>query len=60
MPSPYVKKGYGELSKRTREEILDFITIRCKDCAGLMQRFYVKGIGFYCLTCNREIILTKL
>jgi ribosomal protein S27E len=45
---------------KAREEILDFITVRCKDCAGLMERFYVKGVGFYCPTCKREIVLTRV
>jgi len=45
-----------------RQEILDFITIRCKDCAGLMRQFKIPQgfIGFYCPTCDRELVLTEV
>jgi len=44
MPSPYVKKGYGEVSKEAEDRIREDIIIKCKVCAcygrnGIM-RFY--------------------
>jgi len=47
---------------KAREEILDFVTIRCKDCAGLMRQFRssIGFIGFYCSTCDRELVLSEV
>jgi len=54
--------GMNNYQDATRKEILDFITIRCKDCAGLMKQFKIpQGFrGFYCLTCDRELVLTEV
>jgi len=42
--------------RKAREEILDFITVRCKDCDRVMTRIDRKGIiAFYCLYCDRNI-----
>jgi len=39
MPSPYVKKGYGEVSKEAEDRIREDIIIKCKVCGGIM-KFY--------------------
>jgi len=54
--------GMNNYQDAIREEILDFVTIRCKDCAGLMKQFKIPQgfIGFYCLTCDRELVLTEV
>ena len=36
-PSPYVKKGYGEVSKRAEDRIRKDIIIKCKHCKRLME-----------------------
>ena len=48
---------------KAREEILDFITVRCKDCNGLMDRMNAcrpnsitrTATAFYCVYCDRSI-----
>ena len=63
MPSPYVKKGYGEVSKRAEDRILDSITVRCKECRRLMprcMRHYENARLYYCLYCERWGSATQL
>ena len=47
---------------KAREEILDFVTVRCKECARLMNQFRSSRgfIGFYCLYCDRDLVLTEV
>ena len=40
--------------RKAREEILDLITVRCKDCHRLMDRMQT-ATAFYCLYCDRCI-----
>jgi len=39
MPSPYVKKGYGEVSKEADDRLRKDIIVKCKVCNGIM-KFY--------------------
>ena len=59
-PSPYVKKGYGEVSKRAEDRIRHEITIKCKKCGGTMQ--YVPAVPplWHCPICLRRVVLTQL
>ena len=47
---------------KAREEILDFVTVRCKDCKRIMNQFRSSHgfIGFYCLYCDRDLVLTEV
>ena len=63
-PSPYVKKGYGEVSKKAEDRIREEIIIKCKECGGNME--YVKLAGskthgiWHCLICLRNVVVTQL
>ena len=39
---------------KAREEILDIITVRCKDCHRTMDRMKT-ATAFYCVYCDRAI-----
>jgi len=39
---------------KAREEILDFITVRCKDCKRIMDQMKA-ATAFYCVYCDRSI-----
>ena len=56
MPSPYVKKGYGEVSKKAEDRILEEITIICKACNSKMMPLYLdlKRIGWVCRDDNNS------
>ena len=56
MPSPYVKKGYGEVSKRAEDRILEEITIICKACNSKMMPLFLddKRIGWVCRDDNNS------
>ena len=75
MPSPYVKKGYGEVSRRAEERIIDDITVRCKVCKGVMKLVTLMTDDnsitgkvnpdkpdrwFHCTICLRNICVTQL
>ena len=47
---------------KAREEILDLIMVRCKDCKRAMNQFRSSRgfIGFYCLYCDRDLVLTEV
>ena len=69
MPSPYVKKGYGEVSKRAEERIREDVIVKCKVCNGIM-KFYESyqlstapietGPYYHCAICLRNVVLTQL
>ena len=45
--------------KKAREEILDIITVRCKDCHRIMDRMKTANCdactAFYCVYCDRSV-----
>ena len=58
-PSPYVKKGYGEVSKRAEDRIRKDIIVKCKHCKKLME-FHednVNGNYYHCYWCLRNVTL---
>ena len=58
-PSPYVKKGYGEVSKKAEERIRKDIIIKCKRCNSHML-FFEDNIGgnyYHCVNCYRKVII---
>ena len=61
MPSPYVKKGYGEVSKRAEERIREDVIVKCKVCDGIMKFHREKTDNYYhCSICLRNVVLTQL
>ena len=64
-PSPYVKKGYGEVSKKAEDRIRDEIIVKCKVCNGIMKyhdishRHNLKNY-YHCAICLRNVVLTQL
>ena len=40
--------------KKAREEILDIITVRCKDCHRIMDQMKT-ATAFWCVYCDRSI-----
>ena len=70
MPSPYVKKGYGEISRRAEDRIRKDIIVKCKVCGGIM-KFYGAYTGiiahdapqdnyYHCAICLRNVVITQL
>jgi acetyl-CoA carboxylase beta subunit len=57
MPSPYVKKGYGEVSKEAEDRIRNEIIVKCKVCKRLMEfiRDDIEGNRYFCDYCLREV-----
>ena len=43
---------------KAREEILDIITVRCKDCHRIMDQMKT-ATAFYCVYCDREFSTYK-
>ena len=61
MPSPYVKKGYGEVSKKAEERIREVILVKCKVCDGIMILRRIGSVSYYhCSICLRNVVLTQL
>ena len=61
MPSPYVKKGYGEVSKRAEDRIREVVLVKCKVCDGIMILHRAKTVNYYhCSICLRNVVLTQL
>ena len=70
MPSPYVKKGYGEVSKRAEHRIRADVIVKCKVCDGIMTYHQetaaeIKALidsehYYYCTICLRKVRLTQL
>ena len=69
MPSPYVKKGYGEVSKRAEDRIRKDVIVKCKVCNGIMkykhQLFLTQSDEdrnnyYHCSICLRNVVLTQL
>jgi len=66
-PSPYVKKGYGEVSKRAEDRIRKEVIIKCKECGGIMKFYRHKekptlqfADYWHCAICLRNIVVTQL
>ena len=70
MPSPYVKKGYGEVSKKAEDRIREDVIVKCKVCNGIMT-FHGAYTGiishdapkhnyYHCAICLRNVLLTQL
>jgi len=58
MPSPYVKKGYGEISKRAEERLRKEIIIKCKICNSIMKKSsFPKSYLYHCAICLRNVDL---
>jgi hypothetical protein len=59
MPSEYIKKGYGELSKDAEDRIRDDLTIICKQCNHILNYYRTElGDGYYkCTNCFRIVTL---
>ena len=57
MPSPYVKKGYGEVSKRAEDRIRKDVIIKCKHCKRLMEfiKDDINGNRYFCDWCLRDV-----
>jgi len=71
MPSPYIKKGYGEVSKRAEDRIREDVIVKCKVCGGIMKFYnvelmdtYIESEGrknyYHCSVCLRNVVLTQL
>ena len=66
MPSPYVKKGYGEVSKRAEDRIRKDVIVKCKVCGGIMKfqetENAIEFINnyYHCSICLRNVVLTQL
>ena len=65
MPSPYVKKGYGEVSKRAEDRIRKDVIVKCKVCHTIMEFSFVfasqdKEGCYHCPVCPRNVIITQL
>ena len=69
MPSPYVKNGYGEVSKRAEDRIREDVIVKCKVCNGIMKYMhqYIPETNdenrknyYHCAICLRNVILTQL
>jgi ribosomal protein S27E len=46
---------------KAREEILDFITVRCKDCKEVMDQIILSPeLRYYCKHCKRDITLLEV
>ena len=72
MPSPYVKKGYGEVSKRAEDRIRKDVIVKCKVCGGIMKYIDLKTLEpsytfgsprenyYHCSICLRNVVLTQL
>ena len=61
MPSPYVKKGYGEVSKRAEDRIRDTVIVKCKVCGGTMKFTGAESYHWYhCAICFRNVAVTQL
>jgi len=70
-PSPYFKKGYGEVSKKAEDRIREDIIVKCKVCGGIMKFYnvelmdtYIESSGqknyYYCAICLRKVVITQL
>ena len=60
-PSPYVKKGYGAVSKEAEDRIRDEIIVKCKVCGGIMTFHRAKtGNYYHCIVCLRNVVITQL
>jgi len=59
MPSKYIKKGYGEISKRAEDRLRKEIIAKCKVCETVMEFFEdnVNGNYYHCWRCLRNVIL---
>ena len=59
MPSPYVKKGYGEVSKRAEDRIREELILICKECNHILKYYSTSiGPGYYrCSGCYRIVCL---
>jgi len=61
MPSPYIKKGYGDVSRRAEDRIRKEITIKCKICNGIMEKSsFPESYLYHCTICLRNVDLTQL